>query len=262
MKSTGANAPLGSEEDAFAEAGTGSGFSGEVAAGGTLRRKPGVSQPGLWRSIWLALEIVLLYLVVPIGLIHVVLSYRLPLFTVLPPMLATFVTILLLDRGFSLRRELGRGVRLRTLLSILASFAIAGSAIAYAVSELMPRHFLNMMMERREVWERVMLLYPFLSVVPQEIAYRTFFFHRYGPLFRDNSVALIVINGLLFGFGHVLFANWLAVAGTFVTGMLFAWRYHANRSFWAVWIEHTLWGWLVFTVGLGGFFFTGVSNLR
>jgi hypothetical protein len=27
-----------------------------------------------------------------------------------------------------------------------------------------------------------------------------------------------------------------------------------------VWIEHTLWGWLVFTVGLGGFFFTGIAT--
>jgi hypothetical protein len=42
--------------------------------------------------------------------------------------------------------------------------------------------------------------------------------------------------------------------------MLLAYRYEATRSFWAVWIEHTLWGWLVFTIGLGGYFFTGVSN--
>ncbi len=262
MTSVDANAPFGSEQDTFAGEGTGSRLAGEIAAGGTLPRAPGVKRPGLWRSGCLVVASVGLFLLRPIVLNPFGLSYRLPLFAVLPPMLATFVTILLLDRGFSLRRELGRGVRLRTLLSILATFAVAGGAIAYAVSELMPRHFLNMMMERRDVWERIMLLYPFLSVVPQEIAYRTFFFHRYGPLFRDNRVALIVINGLLFGFGHVLFANWLAVAGTFVTGMLFAWRYHASRSFWAVWIEHTLWGWLVFTVGLGGFFFTGVANLR
>ena len=36
-------------------------------------------------------------------------------------------------------------------------------------------------------------------------------------------------------------------------------RYALTRSFWAVYLEHTLWGALVFTVGLGRFFFTGVG---
>jgi hypothetical protein len=45
------------------------------------------------------------------------------------------------------------------------------------------------------------------------------------------------------------------------TGALFAWRYAMTRSFWAVFIEHTLWGALVFTVGLGRYFFTGVGVL-
>ena len=34
-----------------------------------------------------------------------------------------------------------------------------------------------------------------------------------------------------------------------------------TRSFWAVFLEHTLWGGLVFTVGLGRYFFTGVGIL-
>jgi hypothetical protein len=43
------------------------------------------------------------------------------------------------------------------------------------------------------------------------------------------------------------------------TGLLFALRYALTRSFWAVYLEHALWGALVFTVGLGRFFFTGVG---
>ena len=42
-------------------------------------------------------------------------------------------------------------------------------------------------------------------------------------------------------------------------GLLLAYRYTETRSVWAAWIEHTLYGWLVFTVGLGLYFFTGVS---
>ena len=63
----------------------------------------------------------------------------------------------------------------------------------------------------------------------------------------------------LFGFGHIVVGTELAVVGTMATGMLFALRYALTRSFWAVFLEHTLWGALVFTVGLGRFFFTGVG---
>mgnify|MGYP000938187170 CR=1 FL=1 len=32
------------------------------------------------------------------------------------------------------------------------------------------------------------------------------------------------------------------------------------NTFRRLWIEHVLWGWLVFTIGLGVFFFTGFKN--
>jgi uncharacterized protein len=113
--------------------------------------------------------------------------------------------------------------------------------------------------ERPGRWLKIMTLYPFTSVLAQEFVYRVFFFHRYGPLF-SNRWLLIAANALAFGFAHILFRNWIAVAGTLAGGVLFAWRYERTRSFWAVWTEHTLWGWLVFTVGLGIYFFTGVNN--
>ena len=138
-------------------------------------------------------------------------------------------------------------------------FVILGGLVAYAVSLLLPSKFLSMPLQRPEVWQRVMIFYPLLSVIPQELAYRTFFFHRYFPLFGRHRRMLYVTNGMLFGIGHIVFANWFAVISTALIGMLFAYRYHRTESFWAVCLEHTLWGWLVFTVGLGGFFFTGVA---
>ena len=100
----------------------------------------------------------------------------------------------------------------------------------------------------------VMLLYPAMSVVVQELVYRTFYFHRYGALFGRAWWLAILINGILFGLGHIVIGTDLAIYGTMATGMLFAYRYAVTRSFWAVFIEHTLWGALVFTVGLGRLF--------
>ena len=80
-------------------------------------------------------------------------------------------------------------------------------------------------------------------------------------LFGSAWWLAILFNGVLFGIGHVVIGTPLAVYGTMATGTLFAWRYVMTRSFWAVFIEHTLWGALVFTVGLGRYFFTGVGIL-
>ncbi len=94
-----------------------------------------------------------------------------------------------------------------------------------------------------------MLLYPLISVAAQELVYRTFYFHRYGPLFGEQRWLGILLNGLLFGFAHIVVGTQFAIAATCASGLLFALRYSATRSFWAVFVEHTLWGWLVFTVG-------------
>ena len=70
-----------------------------------------------------------------------------------------------------------------------------------------------------------------------------------------------ISNGAAFGFAHIIFGNIIAVLGSMVVGWLLAYRYYETRSFLAVWVEHSLYGCLIFTVGLGRFFFTGISNL-
>jgi len=175
--------------------------------------------------------------------------------------LAVIVVVLAIDRTFSLRRELSRGFSLAQFASVLLVFAAGASLLATYVVEYHPALFLELPRNRPETYKRIMVLYPLMSVVVQELVYRTFFFHRYGLLFARAWWLAILLNGILFGIGHVVIGTPLAVYGTMVTGVLFAWRYVATRSFWAVALEHTLWGGLVFTVGLGRYFFTGVGIL-
>lgn len=236
------------------------GKGGVLAAGGSLPRAAAIASPSAGRRLQLVAEIAVLFVLLPLVVLHVVVDLKVALFLVLPPVLAVFLLLLLIDPTFRLVDELKRGFAPGEALSMLLLFLVAGGALAALVAELMPRQFLAMPRNRPEVWGKILLLYPLLSVAAQELVYRTFFFHRYGPLFNGHRGLLIIVNGLLFGFGHVLFGNWIAVLGTATAGMLLAYRYEATRSFWAVWIEHTLWGWLVFTIGLGGYFFTGVSN--
>lgn len=231
-----------------------------LAAGGTLLRPLLASQPRLVRRFWLVSEMLLLYVGAPLAIVWAIREYHVPLFVALQPVLLAFIVYLLWDDGFRLRRELAPRLRLKTVGWILLTFLVLGSAITYATWYWYPERFLGFPLYRTEIWQFVVLAYPLASVPPQELVYRTFFFHRYGPLFGDARGVAIVSNGVLFGFGHIIFWNPIAVIGTAVIGILLAYRYETTRSFWAVWLEHSLYGVLVFTVGIGGFFFTGIAS--
>lgn len=106
------------------------------------------------------------------------------------------------------------------------------------------------------LWAAVMVLYPLLSVYPQELLYRAFFFHRYQPLFGSGWGTLLA-SALAFGFVHIIFGNWLAVALCVMGGLLFSLTYHASGSLLLACLDHALFGNFIFTIGLGRFFYHG-----
>ena len=228
-----------------------------VAAGGTLIRRPLTGA----RRAWLTVELVLLFIAAPLAMHAAVHQARIPLFVALLPILGIVLAILLADRTFSLKAELKRGIPWRALLSILVVFSVGALGIWAWLKDTHPGWLFEFPRNRPDLWLTVMLAYPFVSVATQEIVYRTFFFHRYGALFGTRAGLAIALNGVLFGFAHIVIGQPFAVVATIFGGLLFAARYNETRSFWAVFLEHTLWGAFIFTIGLGRYFFTGVSNV-
>ncbi len=93
-------------------------------------------------------------------------------------------------------------------------------------------------------------VYTFLSVWPQEIIYRTFFFMRYGHLFKSKAL-LILVNAIVFSLAHIIFQNTLVTVLTLIGGLFFAYTYNKTRSTLLVSIEHAVYGNWLFTVGMG-----------
>ncbi len=220
------------------------------------------------RRVRLTIEMTLLYIVAPIVAYHFVYVERVPLFRLLPWVMGALVLLLVMERNYEWMRTFIRLPRFVDLLKILGLFAICGGALTFYAYKALPQYFMAFPDRAPELWLRVMILYPVLSVTTQEILYRVFYFHRYACLFGQHQRAAIVFNGLLFAFMHAtLFAyrqtpfHWHAVAISFVGGVIFAYRFYSTRSFWAVAFEHSLYGDLIFTTGLGIYFFTGISNL-
>jgi len=146
----------------------------------------------------------------------------------------------------------------RKIKSVLLRFAVLAPIITAATWIAVPGWFLSFPRELPGLWVMVMVLYPLFSVWPQEMLYRAFLYRRYEPLFGTGA-GYIIASALAFGFMHIIFLNAVSVALSAAGGFLFAGNYARNRSLTLVSLEHALYGCLIFTVGLGRFFFTGYA---
>jgi uncharacterized protein len=143
---------------------------------------------------------------------------------------------------------------------MLLIYFVAIAALIGALVLFRPEALFALIHNHLRIWVLVMFAYPLLSVFPQELIYRAFFFERYRPLFGSGG-AMVFASATVFSFAHIVFHNWPAVVLTFIGGWLFARTYQRTASLLAVCIEHTLYGCAIFTVGYGEFFFEGTLKL-
>jgi len=228
-----------------------------------MESEPARSRGGVWFRAWLAVELVGLYWVVP-GFLD--LSDRWVGRMLIPGLgvvgLGLFLC-LVFDKRFSNRSLWNWGAFKRELPRILLTAAISFAVMlglawwfttrAWAPEQVGPFALL----ERNWVLLVVICcLYPLFSVYPQEIVLRTWFFHRYKRLMPDWRV-LLTVNALTFAWVHVIFQNWVAVLLCVPAGFLFGWTYLKTKSTLASGFEHALVGNLMWTAGIGWFFFAG-----
>ena len=124
-------------------------------------------------------------------------------------------------------------------------------------------------LDRRQLWNAAALpghltgiLLPFgavavfLMLAVWRFAPALFLFHRYGGLF-GGGLGVVMASAVAFGFLHVVLRNGWAVGLSALAGLLFAARYWQTGSLFVSAFEHALYGGLIFTSGLGRFFYSG-----
>jgi len=202
----------------------------------------------------LALEFLSIFIGVPLLIFYGILP-NLPIPYLLVGAFAAFF-VLQQDPSFDSSQLLSaRGIA-PNLPVLLLRDAVFLALLGLGVRLFAPQLLFSLVRHAPGVWALVMVLYPLVSVYPQELFYRAFFFHRYQPLFRSEWT-LIFANACAFAFVHIIFGNWLAVGLCVVGGLLFALTYHYSGSFLLTCIDHALFGNFIFTVGLGHFFYHG-----
>lgn len=206
------------------------------------------------KPLYLVLEFAVLFVALPLLIFYRVLP-NLPIPYLL--VIAVVGTLALRrDRSFDFDRLLSTRGMAGCLPSLLLRDALFMLLLGLAVRIFAPELLFSLIRRSPAFWSVIMVLYPLVSVYPQEVLYRVFFFHRYKALFGSGWTMFLASAGA-FGFAHVIFGNWLALGLCTIGGFLFAITYHRSGSLLLTCVDHALFGNFIFTIGLGQFFYHG-----
>jgi membrane protease YdiL (CAAX protease family) len=209
------------------------------------------------RLLFLAIEFAVVFVIVPLLIYY----RRIPNLPIPYLLLTAFLAFLLLrrDSTFDLSQLIAWGNIRPFLTTILIRDAVCLVGLGIAVYFLAPQMLFSLIRRSPWLWALIFLLYPLLSVYPQEFLYRAFFFHRYQPLF-GRGWGMLLASALAFGFVHIIFRNWLAVGLCVIGGFLFSLTYQTSGSLLLTCLDHAIFGNFLFTIGLGQFFYHGTRT--
>ncbi|NMP30776.1 CPBP family intramembrane metalloprotease [Thalassotalea sp. M1531] len=201
------------------------------------------------------LELTAFFLCTPLLLMRLVSDLNTWLMPILGAIGMVCLVLLLVDPTFKRFRLINIVEFRQHFRSSILLFIPSATLLLVVLYSIAPEHAFTLPLQHTQLWLLTLLIYPLVSVVPQEIIFRTFFFHRYKKIIPSKAWRWIA-SSMCFGLAHVVYANWIAVILSMFAGILFGYRYMQTRSTPIVILEHTLWGSLLFSTGIGMFFLT------
>ena len=195
----------------------------------------------------LIFEFIFIFIIIPL----LVILNNEKLFVFIALLFFFFISIFLLKntKNFSFK-SFSKKIDWKYIFFFSCLFTIAGFIYTIIIDKNL---LFNLPANNFSLWVIVILIYPFFSVIPQEFIFRVLFFERYGNLFKSQNIAILV-NSIIFAYIHLVFQNFHAFFITLITSPIFAYAY-VNKSFKTCFLVHTIGGQLVFTYGLGKYFY-------
>lgn len=139
---------------------------------------------------------------------------------------------------------------------VLFRFVGLAAIIAWLMACFQPENLFSLVRGQPALWILIMVIYPVLSVLPQELVYRSYLYHEYKDIWDKRPGLFPWASAAAFGWMHIIFLNPVAVVMTIIGGYLFGQTYWRYRSLALVCFEHALYGCFVFTIGLGSYFYS------
>tara|TARA_Y100000739_G_C20572622_1_gene448530 strand:- start:320 stop:949 length:630 start_codon:yes stop_codon:yes gene_type:complete len=205
------------------------------------------------KQLFLILEFLILFFIIPL-----LAAFSLTPSLLFPGLLLfTLLGILLLGITPEFRWKSLWGNWVDINWKLLGSFSLVCllslSVLAFWVD---PENIFYLPINSPRLWIFIMIAYPIISVVPQELIYRPLFFIRYKNILPSGQL-LVLLNAICFCLIHLFYWNFVALFLTLVGGIIFSQIYHENRNFLEVVLYHSAGGCIIFTTGLGRYFYSG-----
>lgn len=198
-------------------------------------------------TIYKGVELFLLFVVLPLSFL---ISYPIAIKLALTIIGFLYILIILKRNGLlKLRfpdKMYWKPFWKETVIKLAIVMIITGLYVLFVA----PDKLFLVLIKKPHLWLMILFIYTFLSVWPQEIIYRTFFYERYQGLVK-NKWLFVFINAILFSLAHLFLRSFLVQVLTFIGGMLFAYTYQKTKSTTLVSVEHAIYGNWLFTVGMG-----------
>ncbi|QUS35192.1 CPBP family intramembrane glutamic endopeptidase [Falsirhodobacter algicola] len=146
-----------------------------------------------------------------------------------------------------------RAIRWRAVAGLALATLLAGMAVMQIAA---PQRMFATLLDHPQRLLAIVILYPLLSALPQEVVFRALWFRRYRDILPGGAAGM-VLNAAFFSLAHLMYWSAVVTVMTFAGGLAFAWAHSVRRSFPMAWVMHSVAGLIIFTVGLGIYFYSG-----
>ena len=209
------------------------------------------------KKIALILEFALLFFGVPL-LIYFDKKLVHPSVIVLPILVLLFL-YLRKQKDFKFKELFAWPKESRELIKAGAVILLVFAVLLAGTWWFVPEKLFNLPKGNLLVWGFLCTFYPVFSAFGQEIIYRTFLFRRYKSLF-GNEKLLIAASAVAFSFVHIVYYSPISMILTLIAGIYLAITYSRTRSVLFTAVLHGIMGDIVFTIGLGEYFWLDIHK--
>jgi uncharacterized protein len=178
---------------------------------------------------------------------------------VLLPVLAGLIIYFVQKKDFNLKSLIRLDVPRHLIRNHILLVLLTGLVLTVYVYFYQPENLFNLPRKNPNIWLLLFIAYPVLSAFSQEVIYRTFIFTRYQTLFKNRDF-LIIASAVTFAFAHIVYYNFLSMLLTLIAGIYLAWIYRKTKSVLFTTILHSILGILIFTIGLGEYFWLNMEQ--
>ncbi len=197
------------------------------------------------------IEFILLFFGVPLY-IYFDPEFIHPSAIVLPVLVVIFIYLYRLPK-FKFKELIQLKLNKKIMLKHLLIFAIISSLLILLVFVFDRENLFNLPMANPRIWILLCIFYPIFSAYGQEIIYRTFIFYRYRLIFK-SKLTFVLVSSIAFSFVHIVYYSHISIILTLILGLYLTYTYLKTKSVLFTSILHGFYGNLVFTIGLGSYF--------